>query len=372
MKDIMLKKLHSTATTTTSSSSAEHSHNNSTNSSSSNHKNKSSSSAYNSSSGRSAEEEDEGASKSLLLFLAHRRQELATEIDRLHTHIQAASLTLIPQLFNTDLNTPNTVLTRIKWQVYTFMNHLSRMLYFGMNGYSDILNDTYTSYTTPTIGTGVGTIRYGLGQYLIYALRDKYGLDQVSKEIKRYITVALSSIITCNTSNSISEIEVQELLSCIKYWKREVCMKILRVMGGQSYDLSDIHNKHKQRNEMISFTDLFTPLPIHPPSSSTSSASDGIIEDKSRTITNTTNTTQLSNSKKRKRIVTSPDDTDTNTDSNTRSENSNTKMDEQTGLSSYLSSLPVKLEVGSGSGKHCIYLDMLMLYIHHKSHCKSH
>ena len=357
MKDIMLKKLHSTATTTTSSSSAEHSHNNSTNSSSSNHKNKSSSSAYNSSSGRSAEEEDEGASKSLLLFLAHRRQELATEIERLQTHIQAASLTLIPPLINTELNTPNTVLTRIKWQVYTYMNHLSRMLYFGMNGYSDILNDTYTTYTTPTIGTGTGTIRYGLGQYLIYALRDKYGLDQVSKEIKRYITTAMSSSSSVkynsNSNASISESEVQELLVCIKYWKKEVCMKILRVMGGQNYDQSDMTKKHT--HEMISYVDLFTPLPIHPPSSSTSSANHNTSEDKISTTTpnSTASSTQLSNSKKRKRKITSSNDFDTNTEIN--KSNSNSKMDEQTGLSSYLSSLPVKLEIGSGSGKHYIH-----------------
>ena len=354
MKDIMLKKLNSTTTasssTHSSSSSAGHAHNSSNNK----HKSSSSSSSGQIASSRSAEEEEEGTSKSLLLFLTHRRQELAIEIDRLQTHMQS-TLTLNPPILttpvNTDLSTPNTELTHIKWQVYTYMNHLSRMLYFGMNGYSDILNDTYTSYTTPTIGTGTGTIRYGLGQYLIYALRDKYGLDQVSKEIKRYITATMTSSSNSKyySSASISESEVQELLSSIKYWKKEVCMKILRVMGGQNYDQSDMTKKHT--HEMISYVDLFTPLTVHQPSAAVSSAGAEVSQSNSNT---TTSTTQLSNSKKRKRMIPSFIDTATNIHNNNTSNSSSNinKVDEQTGLSSYLSSLPVKLEIGSGSGKH--------------------
>ena len=363
MKDIMLKKLHSTATTTTSSSTSSFSSAGHTHNSSDRKKNKNMST--NGIGGKGVEEEEEGASKSLLLFLTHRRLELAIEIERLQTHIQS-SLTFPPPLLNsplhTDLSTPNTVLTRIKWQVYTYMNHLSRMLYFGMNGYSDILNDTYTSYTTPiapadsTTTTGTGTIRYGLGQYLIYALRDKYGLDQLSKEIKRYITATITSSSNSKyySSASMSESEVQELLSSIKYWKKEVCMKILRVLG-QNYDHSDIHNQREQ-SEMISYTDLFTPLPIHPPPATVSSANHNASEDKSTTTPNSTaSSTQLSNSKKRKRMIPSSNEAATNINNNNTSNSNNSSsniVDDKTGLSSYLSSLPVKLEIGSGSGEH--------------------
>jgi hypothetical protein len=200
-------------------------------------------------------------SKSLVLFQQHQREELEYKLETIYNFFQRSSS--FAPLANSDYNNDKNNISNPFIHLYQLFNHLSYLLYFGVNGYGDIQDESHhfiQSFLHPS-------------EFLIYALRDKFGLNEISKT---YL-------------ENISEPDVN-IKRIFRPLKEAACKKLLSVIDSAT--------------GYINFSILFYPISYY-------------IEKVDDVIHSTFNT-----------------------------------FDRKPKYLTKLSSIPIKLEIGSGSGIH--------------------
>lgn len=156
--------------------------------------------------GSSGAAEGEGApSKSVELFLQHKNSELEKEASAVREYLGFCRHSLSTHNSNsnsTHSGSPSGILS-----ASAYVNFLSRVLYFGYDGKGDLEGEEIDgAKESGTIATR-----------LLYALRSKFGLDQVSQ----YIPLI-------NETNAVATGQEKEAKNVLKATKRDATAKLLR------------------------------------------------------------------------------------------------------------------------------------------------
>lgn len=145
-------------------------------------------------------------SKSINLFLSHRRAEIESEVESINSCIS------ITKTSTSQLMDPATLEVASRTGL---LNCLSRVLQFGFNGMGD-----YDESESKSKAKGV-SLDVGLGGQLVFALRDKFGLDRVQ-------------ILDPSDSTSSSSSSDTAKKTDLKKYKGKVVSKVLRSLSSET------------------------------------------------------------------------------------------------------------------------------------------